>query len=130
MDTSKEKTNYMIRDDADQVLDKEQWQLEAQILINDVKKHVQDLKVSEQLTSTNQVVYLNLTTLEGLQFCVELSSVGFTIIGNQHDDMSNIGNEHFETPYSLLDFISPQYRNSFGNLLLDKLKELSNQQQI
>lgn len=113
--------------DGDRLLDEEQWRLEAQAVINDVRKHVQDLKVSERLRSTNQVIYLNLTTLEGLRFCVELSAAGFTIVGNQHDDTSNVGNERFETPYGLLDFISPQYRNSFGNSLLDKLKQLSEQ---
>lgn len=115
-------------EDGDRLLDEEQWRLEAQAVINDVRKHVQNLKVSERLQSTNQVIYLNLTTLEGLRFCVELSPVGFTIVGNQHDDTSNVGTERFETPYSLLDFISPQYRNSFGNSLLDKLKQLSEQQ--
>ncbi|EGI67204.1 PREDICTED: GSK3-beta interaction protein [Acromyrmex echinatior] len=115
-------------DDADRVLDAEQWRLEAQAVINDVKKHVQDLRVSERLTSTNQMIYLNLITLEGLRFCVELSAAGFAIIGNRHDDTSNARNERFETPYGLLNFVSPQYRNSFGNALLDKLKELGNNQ--
>lgn len=113
-------------DVADRVLDAEQWRLEAQAVIDDVKEHVQDLRVSERLISTNQVIYLNLITLEGLRFCVELSTAGFAIVGNRHDDTSNAGNvERFETPYGLLDFVSPQYRNSFGNALLDKLKELS-----
>lgn len=115
-------------DDADRVLDAEQWRLEAQAVIDDVRKHVRDLRVSERLISTNQVIYLNLITLEGLRFCVELSAAGFAVVGNRHDDMSNVGNERFETPYSLLDFISPQYRSSFGNALLDKLKELSDKQ--
>jgi len=114
----------VMRDD-DRILDAEQWRLEAQAVINDVKRHVQDLRVSERLTNTNQVIYLNLITLEGLRFCVELSAAGFAIVGNRHDDTSNAGNEHFETPYGLLNFVSPQYRNSFGNALLDKLKELS-----
>lgn len=117
-----------MRDDEDRVLDAEQWQLEAQAVINDVKKHVQDLRVSERLISTNQVIYLNLITLEGLRFCIELSAAGFAIVGNRHDDTSNAGNERFETPYGLLDFVSPQYKNSFGNALLDKLKELSDKQ--
>ncbi|KAL6255925.1 hypothetical protein P5V15_013165 [Pogonomyrmex californicus] len=117
-----------MRDDVDRVLDTEQWRLEAQAIINDVKEHVQDLRVSERLTSTNQVIYLNLITLEGLRFCVELSAAGFAIIGNQHDDTSNTGHERFETPYGLLNFVSPQYRSSFGNALLDKLKELSGKQ--
>ncbi|KAL6447107.1 hypothetical protein ACFW04_001447 [Cataglyphis niger] len=118
----------MWNDADDRILDQEQWRLEAQAVINDVKKHVRELKVSEQLISTNQVIYLNLTTLEGLRFCVELSAAGFAIVGNQHDDTSNTSNERFETPYSLLDFVSPQYRNSFGNSLLDKLKELNDRQ--
>ncbi|XP_018345494.1 PREDICTED: GSK3-beta interaction protein [Trachymyrmex septentrionalis] len=118
----------MRNDDADRVLDAEQWRLEAQAVINDVKKHVQDLRMSERLTSTNQIIYLNLITLEGLRFCVELSAAGFAIVGNRHDDTSNASNERFETPYGLLNFVSPQYRNSFGNALLDKLKELSDKQ--
>lgn len=117
-----------MQDDEDRVLDAEQWRLEAQAVINDVKKHVQDLRMSERLISTNQVVYLNLITLEGLRFCIELSAAGFAIVGNRHDDTSNAGNECFETPYGLLDFVSPQYKNSFGNALLDKLKKLSDKQ--
>lgn len=118
----------MENDGGDKILDEEQWKLEAQAVINDIKNHVNDVKVSDKLCSTNQVIYLNLTTLENLKFCIELSSAGFTIVGNQHDDTSNKGNEYFETPYSLLEFVSPQYRNSFGNALLDKLKELSQEQ--
>ncbi|CAL1675416.1 unnamed protein product [Lasius platythorax] len=116
----------MRHDADDRVLDEEQWRLEAQAVIKDVGKHVRDLRVSERLVSTKRGIYLNLTTLEDLRFCVELSAAGFAVVGNRHDDASNAGNERFETPYSLLDFVSPQYRNSFGNSLLDKLKELSN----
>ncbi|XP_076238926.1 GSK3-beta interaction protein [Calliopsis andreniformis] len=110
------------------VLDEEQWKLEARVIVNDVKQHVTDINVSEKLTSTNRAIYLNLTTLEGLKFCVELSSAGFTIVGNQHDDKSSSGNEYFETPYSLLDFVSPQYRSSFGGSLINKLQKLSDEQ--
>ncbi|XP_053979952.1 GSK3-beta interaction protein [Hylaeus anthracinus] len=117
-----------MREEADKVLDEEQWKHEAQAVINDVKQHVIDIKVSEKLRSTNQRIYLNLITLEGLKFCIELSAAGFSIVGNQHDDRSNTGNVHFETPYCLLDSISPEYKNSFGNSLLDKLKKLSDEQ--
>ena len=115
-------------EEEDKVLDKEQWKLEALYVITDVKQHVTDITVSEKLQSSNQFIYLNLTTLEGLKFCVKLSSAGFSVVGNQHDDASAQGNQHFETPYSLLDFVSPQYRNSFGNSLLAKLKKLSDEQ--
>ncbi|EFN83206.1 GSK3-beta interaction protein [Harpegnathos saltator] len=115
-------------DNVDGVLDEEQWQLEAQAVINDVKTHVRNIKVSERLINTNKVIYLNLTTLEGLRLCIELSASGFTIVGNRHDDTSNMGNEHFETPYSLLEYVSPRYRESFGLSLLNKLKEWKEQQ--
>lgn len=115
-------------EEEDKVLDKEQWKLEAGHVIADVKQHVTDIAVSEKLQCSNQFIYLNLTTLEGLQFCVELSSAGFSVVGNRYDDAPATGNQHFETPYSLLDFISPQYRNSFGNSLLAKLKKLNDEQ--
>lgn len=117
-----------MRDDVDGVLDEEHWRVEAQAVINDVKSHVRDIKVSKQLTSTTKVIYLNLTTLEGMQFCVELSASGFTIVGNRHDNTSNGNNVRFETPYSLLEYVSPRYRESFGYSLLNKLEELQNQQ--
>ncbi|KAG7198997.1 hypothetical protein KM043_013149 [Ampulex compressa] len=117
-----------MEDTGDKVLDEEQWKLEAKAVINDVKQHVADIRVSEKLQNSNRYIYLNLTTLEGLKFCIKMSGAGFTIVANQHDAVSKTDNEYFETPYSLLDFISPQYRNSFGNSLLDKLKELSDQQ--
>ncbi|XP_032674312.1 GSK3-beta interaction protein-like [Odontomachus brunneus] len=117
-----------MRNNVDELLDEEHWRVEAQAVINDVKMHVQNIKVSERLTSTNKVIYLNLTTLEGLRLCVELSASGFTIVGNRYDDVSNTNNEHFETPYSLLEYVSPRYRESFGLSLLNKLKDLKNQQ--
>lgn len=109
-------------------LNKEQWKLEAQAIINDVKQHVTDIKISEKLRNNNQFFYLNLTTLEDLKFCIELSSAGFTIVGNEHDKISNRESEHFETPYSLLNFVSSRYRDSFGNSLVHKLKQLSDYQ--
>ncbi|XP_012141962.1 GSK3-beta interaction protein [Megachile rotundata] len=117
-----------MKEETNEVLDEEQWKLEAQAIINDVKHHVTDIKVSEKLQSSNRFLYLNLTTLEGLKFCIELSSAGFAVVGNDHDDTSQETDQHFETPYSLLDFVSPQYRDSFGSSIIDKLKKLSDSQ--
>lgn len=114
--------------DEECVLDEEQWKLEAQAVVNDVKQHVKHIEVSKKLRSSNQFIYLNITTLENLNFCIELSAAGFAIVGNQFDDKSNDDGERYETPYSLLNVVSPCYRNSFGNSLLDRLKCLSEQQ--
>lgn len=113
----------------EQVLDAEQWRSEAQSVISDVRAHVRDLKICENpaLHSTNREIYLNLTTLEGLDFCVKLSGQGFSIVGNRHDcaDNANDDCEFFETIYGLLDSISPRYRDSFGKSLIEKLQELN-----
>ena len=118
----------MEHEEEERVLEAEQWKIEAQAFINDVKNHVRNFSVSEKLQNTNSNIYLNLTTLEDLKFCVQLSAAGFFIVGHQHDDTSKKGGEYFETPYALLDFISPQYRNSFSKSLFDKLNKLSESQ--
>ncbi|XP_058804708.1 GSK3-beta interaction protein [Phymastichus coffea] len=117
----------------DKVLDADQWRVEAQAIIDDVRQHVRGLQISNEpaLRSSNRAIHLNLTTLEGLEFCVRLSPKGFSIIGNKHDCMTNADADnlqYFESIYGLLDSISPQYRNSFGNSLLDRLQQLSNSQ--
>lgn len=114
-----------MNDNQQKVLDKEQWKAEACAIINDVVKHVQDIHISDKLPCTNKCIHLNLTTLEGLKYCVEVSGAGFMITGNQHDAVTDIVGEIFETPYSLLDFVSPKYRESFGNDLVNKLNQLS-----
>lgn len=116
----------------DKVLDAKQWRVEAQAIINDVHEHVRDLQISNSLNSNNRSIHLNLTTLEGLEFCVRLSSEGFSIVSNRHNCSDNAEAEnlqYFETIYGLLDTISPQYRNSFGNRLMDRLQQLTDHSQ-
>lgn len=51
----------------------------------------------------------------------------FQLAGNQFDcvDEKSEG-RYFETIYALLDSISPQYRNTFGDTLIRKLQHLQN----
>ncbi|XP_028982344.1 GSK3-beta interaction protein [Diachasma alloeum] len=112
----------------ERVLDADQWRVEAEAIINDIRSHVKDIRISEALTSTNSSIYLNVTTLENLKFCIEVSPEGFKITGNEHNALANTESEVYETPYSLLDSISPMYRESFGNSLMAKLNKLSEKQ--
>ncbi|KAK1135045.1 hypothetical protein K0M31_007817 [Melipona bicolor] len=115
-----------MKEEANEEPNEEQWILEAQAIIDDVKQHVTDIKVSNKLRNSNQSFHLNLTTLEGSRFCIEVSSAGFIIVGNEHDDVTSKGeNERFETPYSLLNIVSPQYKDSFGSSLVHKLEQLN-----
>ena len=76
---------------------------------------------------------MNITTVEDLKLTVQLSSQGFCVVSsNEHDkvDVKNDGEDEmtfYETPYSLLDSISPGYREAFGNKLASQLRKLSEQ---
>ncbi|XP_046747507.1 GSK3-beta interaction protein [Diprion similis] len=108
----------------DRVFDKEQWKLQAEAVTADVKCHVKELKLSDKLPNTNNRVYLNLTTLEDVKYCIELSPLGFCIVDTTYDSDLNREAKYYETPYSLLNYISPGYTRSFGLLLHEKLDKI------
>ncbi|KAH8397265.1 hypothetical protein KR215_011591, partial [Drosophila sulfurigaster] len=113
---------------------------EAQAIINDVKAHVAEIVVSSKLASSATQIYLNIRTIESATCCVQVSSRGFKIVSSQYDTIDedkairslNNGDENheedeeeiFETPYALLDKISPRYVESFGNQLCQQLRQL------
>lgn len=111
---------------SEQVLDKETWPQEAEAAINDIRKHVKTANISPQLKS-NQRIYINLTTLESTDYCIEMSASGFRVVGRKYDDTSlaTIENMNYETPYALLNSISQKYRESFGGELMNKLLDLA-----
>ena len=83
--------------------------------------------------STNTSIYLNLTTVEDLKFTIELSPQGFVVVSKDvHDTISiEVPSEnltYFETPYSLLDSVSPGYREAFGRSLASQLRKISQEQ--
>ncbi|XP_017785868.1 PREDICTED: GSK3-beta interaction protein-like [Nicrophorus vespilloides] len=113
------------------VLDAENWKLEAQAVINDIKEHVVRVEISEVLQSSDRRIFLNLTTLEERDYCVELSGSGFRVVAERHDEISSSSRpeteeEHFETPYSLLNSLSPMFGQSFGDALMAKLASIQN----
>ncbi|KAK9745867.1 GSKIP domain [Popillia japonica] len=65
----------------ERVLDLENWKLEADAVINDIMDHVKEAFISQNIYSNNQRIYINIETLEGDKFCVELSCNGFRICG-------------------------------------------------
>ncbi|KAJ3655472.1 hypothetical protein Zmor_014603 [Zophobas morio] len=107
----------------EKVLDAENWKLEALAVVKDIENHVKSITV---LNGTDQQIYFNLTTIEGNDFCIELSGSGFRVAGKSYNQKSDENEDFFETPYSLLDHVSPSFHKSFGNELLSKLTDLSN----
>ncbi|XP_044750146.1 GSK3B-interacting protein [Coccinella septempunctata] len=103
------------------LLDENNWKLEAQSVIGDIGNHVKFVAISETLLNTNNKIFLNLETLENRTFCIELSASGFRIVGNAFNQNNLDESEYYETPYSLLNRISPMFSASFRDELLEKL---------
>ncbi|XP_026332953.1 GSK3-beta interaction protein [Hyposmocoma kahamanoa] len=114
-------------DATDEILDEITWPQEAEAAINDIRKHVSNASVSPILTNTNQRIYINLTTLENSNYCIEMSALGFRIVGRTYDDnsLAQMDNDIYETPYALLNNISQKYKESFGGELMSKLMDLA-----
>ncbi|XP_022216978.1 GSK3-beta interaction protein [Drosophila obscura] len=114
---------------------------EANAIINDVKAHVAEICISSKLASDATQIYLNIRTIESATCCVQVTSRGFKIVSSLYDtvdadkrmaaklhiddvDAAEDDEEIFETPYALLDKISPRYVESFGNQLCQQLRQL------
>ncbi|XP_055318315.1 GSK3-beta interaction protein [Sitodiplosis mosellana] len=100
------------------------WTDEAATVISDVKGHVRQISISTTLPSTELEIYLNCETLEAKKFTIRLSSDGFRIVSNTFDQIDDLNGFPYETPYALLNELSPAYTNSFGNELSRALSNL------
>lgn len=103
------------------------WQGEAEAIINDVQSHVKEICISSKIPLTENDIHLNITTLEERKICVRLSSSGFEIVGETYDEIGEESVHHteiYETPYALLQQISPLYIASFGNSLVNALNKI------
>ena len=97
-------------------------QFEAEYVKQDIRFAVEYIDISSSLPYKEDVVYLNLETKEKEKYCIELTSQGFHIISQKFDTVENEENGiYYETIYALLDSISPQYRQLFGESLAAKL---------
>lgn len=102
-------------------------ELEAIAAVHELQFAVKDIYVSEMLPRTSELIFLNLTTLEGQAYCVELTMKGWRVTSHRHDCMNgDINNldlhvQYFETIYALMDRISPAYRRRFTDALMSKL---------
>ncbi|XP_072546528.1 GSK3-beta interaction protein isoform X1 [Salminus brasiliensis] len=99
--------------------------LEAEAVVNDVLFAVTDMQVSQTLSSGLDVAYINVETREGNRYCLELTEAGLRVVGYSFDQVDEgLSTQYHETVYSLLDSLSPGYREAFGNALLQRLERL------
>uniref|UniRef100_S4RLB4 Gsk3b interacting protein n=1 Tax=Petromyzon marinus TaxID=7757 RepID=S4RLB4_PETMA len=101
---------------------------EADAIINDVVFAVRSMALSRTLPSSEYLAYINVETKEGQRYCVELSDMGLKAI----EVCTGPSGQHFpihETIYSLLDTVSPAYRQAFSAALFHRLEALQQEQQ-
>lgn len=101
------------------------FRVEAGLVIEDIGFTVESISISTALPSSRQCVYLNVLTKERESLCVELSVLGFRVVGDQFDKNQEGGETtYYETMYALLDLVSPGYSQAFGEALVQKLASL------
>lgn len=84
------------------------------------------------MQSSASNIYLNLTTKEGKEYTVELTGEGFQVVSDRHDSAGAAGEskeEIFETPYALLNRISPEFTQAFGQSLCAQLGKVQQGEQ-
>jgi len=115
------------------------WKEEAAAIVRDIGSCVASACLSQKLSDDDATItseaYLNIETLEHRSLTVRIDSRGLTIVGNKFDDNSlESGSglvskeKSYETPYALLQSISPLYSTSFGGQLHQKLTALAEEQ--
>lgn len=110
--------------------DVKDMRLEAEAVVNDVLFAVSEMHVSQSLNSAPDVAYINVETREGNRYCLELTEAGLRVVGYAFDQVDeNLTTQYHETVYSLLDTLSPGYREAFGNALLQRLERLKQNRQ-
>ncbi|XP_077179733.1 GSK3B-interacting protein isoform X2 [Paroedura picta] len=105
--------------------DVKDMRLEAEAVVNDVLFAVANMFVSKTLPCAEDVAYINVETRERNRYCLELTEAGLRVVGYAFDQVDDsVQNSYHETVYSLLDSVSPAYREAFGNALLQRLEAL------
>lgn len=111
-------------------------ELEAIAAVHELQFAVKDIFVSELLPRTSELIFLNVTTLEGQAYCIELTMKGWRVTSLRHDCMNgdyqhiDLHTRYFETIYALMDNISTSYRRKFSEALSAKLTLLQNLEKL
>ncbi|XP_019721017.1 GSK3-beta interaction protein [Hippocampus comes] len=112
-------------DECVELCDVKDMRLEADAVVNDVLFAVAQMHVSKNLNNSSDVAYINVETREGNHYCLELTEAGLRVVGYAFNEVDeDLSTQYHETVYSLLDTLSPGYREAFGNALLQRLESL------
>ncbi|XP_054855071.1 GSK3-beta interaction protein-like [Eublepharis macularius] len=126
-DTRMEFTNNKgVEDDSEfrdfEGTDVKDMRLEAKAVVNALFA-VSIMFASKSLPCAEDVAYSNVGNRERNRYCLKLTEARFRVAGcafNQVDD--SVQNSYHGTVYSLLESVSPVYREALGNALLQRVE--------
>ena len=98
---------------------------EAEWTVKEIEDYVDTVELSKVLPQLNSCAYLNIRTKEKMEFCVRLSSDGYKVVGNKFNEIDiSSSNLIFETVFSLMNHLSPNYQTNFSEKLSERLQKL------
>uniref|UniRef100_A0A914HA92 GSKIP domain-containing protein n=1 Tax=Globodera rostochiensis TaxID=31243 RepID=A0A914HA92_GLORO len=103
--------------------------------VREMAPYVTTIAISELLSRTSELIFLNIVTLENESFCVELTQRGWRVCSDRLDCMNGDFHKldmhvvYYESINQLLDSLSQQYRDRFSAALASKLSVLQTEQQ-
>lgn len=109
-------------------------ELEAVSAVHQFAIAVQNIAVSEMLPRTADLIFVNLTTLDGQPYCLELTNKGWRVTSMRTDCMQGdftrleLFTQYYESLQDLMDVISPGYRERFAENIAKRYCDLNNLQ--
>jgi len=119
---------------AENLNEAQQWNVEAESVIKEIKGFVHQAFLSDELNNFcnfQLAAFINIETVENKKITVKLSSIGYTIVGQDFDTKDDDAESvfktdscHYETIYALLDSLSAGYTDRFAQSLSASLEKL------
>ena len=104
---------------------------EGERVVAEITFGVEYVSLSKELENSDSISHINIRTLEKEDYCVELSSSGYVIVGKQFDTIDanlkakNLAlHNKYESCDALMHEISKQFGSKFNTLLSEKLQKL------
>ncbi|KAL3090404.1 hypothetical protein niasHS_006856 [Heterodera schachtii] len=111
-----------------------QLEKDAFAAVREMAPYVKTIAISEILSRTPELIFLNIVTLENESYCVELTQRGWRVSSDRLDCMNGdiqkleMHVTYYDAIEQLLDSLSEQYRENFGAALSSKLAALQTEQ--
>jgi len=105
-------------------------EFEALAAVHQLSFAVQSISVSEMLPRTPELIFVNVTTLEGQPYCLELTNKGWRVTSLRSDCMQGdftrmeLFTKYYENIFDLMEVISPGYKQKFNERLTQRLRLL------